>query len=258
MTLTPYQNEIYVLQFILAAMITRKTTLFLLCLLCFLTGYFIANSYYTYRDYVSFREKLIKVQTPPEPKPVEKKEEPPQPQPEMFFEAFNYNELVQFDRLYEERQNQLRDILASGSQEQTLLVPKGIFAQMDIIESKMSFLNQVKTYTDSQAATRQLLLGAYQFLLETFHLEVEFLKAYPDEGSKMSFITQNIFDISAKDQRSGLQFLDCMINFRKLSAEAIRADQNLEKNQSRVRDLVNLNTLIEKYKTRLNVPKEAF
>ncbi len=256
--LTPYQNEIYVLQLILAAMMIRRITLFLLCLFCFLTGVFIANSYYTYRDYVSYREKLIKAQTPPAPKPVEKKEEPPQPQPELFFEVFNYNELVQFDRLYEERQNQLRDILASGSQEETLLVPKGIFAQMDIIESKIKFLNQVKTYTDSQAGTKQLLIGAYQFLLETFHLEVEFLKAYPDEGQKMSFVTQNIFDISSKDQRSGLQFLDCMANFRKLAAEAIREDQNFESNQSRVRDLVNLNALIEKYKTLLNVPKEAF
>ena len=257
MTLTPYQNEIYVLQLILAAMIMRKTTLFLLCLFCFLTGVFIANSYYTYRDYVAYQKKLIKAQTPPAPKPAEKKEVPLPPQPELFFEVFNYNELVQFDRLYNERQTQLRDILALGSQAETLLVPKGIFAQMDIIESKLNFLNQVKTYTDSQSATKQLLLGAYQFLLETFHSEVEFLKAYPEEGQKMSFITQNIFDISAKDQRSGLQFLDCMINFRKLSAESIREDQNLEKNQSRVRDLVNLNALIEKYKILLNVPKEV-
>src|SRR3989338_7234118 len=73
MTLTPYQNEIYVLQLILAAMIMRKTTLFLLCLFCFLTGVFIANSYYTYRDYVAYQKKLIKAQNPPAPKPAEKK-----------------------------------------------------------------------------------------------------------------------------------------------------------------------------------------
>jgi len=236
----------------------RKMTLFLLCTAFFLGGYFVANTLYTYRDYSAAMEKLKKSQMPPIPQPVEKKEAPPKPKPELFFQDFNFNELVQFDRLYEQRQNQLRDILASGSQEETLLVPKGIFAQMDIIESKLIFLKGVKTYTDSQAAAKQALLGAYQFLRETFSFEVEFLKTYPDQGQNMSFITQNIFEISSKDQRSGLQFLESLISFRKLSVESIREDQDSENNESRVRDLVNLNALIEKYKTRLNVPKETF
>lgn len=237
----------------------RKTTVFLACVMFFSGGYFAANTLYTYRDYISAMEKLRKAQMPPPvPVPVEIKEEPPKPKPEFFFQTFNYSELVQFDRLYDERQNQLRDILASGSQEQTLLVPKGIFAQMDIIESKINFLKSVKTYTDSQTVTKRALLNAYQFLMETFGFEIEFLKAYPSESQNMNFITQNIFEISAKDQRSGLQFLDCLVNFRKLSAESIREDQGTEDNQSRVRDLVNLNALIEKYKIRLNVPKEIF
>lgn len=237
----------------------RKTTVFLACLMFFLAGYFAANTLYSYRDYIAAMEKLKKVQMPPPgPAPVEKKEESPKPKPELFFRDFNYNELVQFDRLYEARQNQLRDILASGSQEQTVLVPRGIFAQMDIIESKINFLKGLQTYTDSQAAAKQALLSAYQFLFETFSFEVEFLKTYPNESQNMNFITQNIFEISSKDQRSGLQYLDCLLNFRKLSAESIREDLDLENNQSRVRDLVSLNTLIEKYKTRLNVPKETF
>jgi len=233
-------------------------TLLLLCTAFFLGGYFVANTLYTYRDYVAAMEKLKQSQMPPILQPVEKKEAPPKPKPELFFQDFNFNELVQFDRLYEQRQNQLRDILASGSQEKTLLVPKGIFAQMDIIESKLIFLKGVKTYTGSQAAAKQALLGAYQFLRETFSFEVEFLKTYPDQGQNMSFITQNIFEISSKDQRSGLQFLESLISFRKLSVESIREDQDSENNESRVRDLVNLNALIEKYKTRLNVPKEIF
>ena len=92
---------------------------------------------------------------------------------------------------------------------------------------------------------------------ETFEKEIEFLRNYPEQGQNISFITQNIFEISAKDQRSGFQYLDFLATYRKLLAEAIREDQAPEKNQSRVRGLVTLNVLIEKYKTSLNVPKET-
>jgi hypothetical protein len=62
--------------------------------------------------------------------------------------------------------------------------------------------------------------------------------------------------MSSKDQRSGFRFLDSLMTYRRLFAEAVREDQTPEINQVRVRDLVTVNSLIDKYKERLNIPKE--
>ncbi len=232
-------------------MFIKKRFLFLVLIASFLLGYFIPTTVHYYKNYLRGKPAA-----PPSPKTVEKKEEP-QVKVDRFFQVLNLNELVQFDQLYEQRQKQLRDIIGSGSQDQTLVIPKGLFAQVELIQSKIGFLNKLETYSEGQSAIRQSFINAYQLLKETFEKEIEFLKNYPEQGQNISFITQNIFEISGQDQRSGFQYLDCLATYRKLLAEAIREDQAPEKNQSRVRGLVTLNALIEKYKASLHIPKDS-
>lgn len=235
-------------------MLIRKTTLVLIFTAVFLLGFFAAQTRHFYQDSLLSAELRKKVQAA---RPPERKPEEPQPKPEDFFLSINLGELNQFDQLYDQRQTQLRDIMGASSPEEAPLIPEGVFAQLGVIESKIRFLADLKTFAPAQSVVKQNLLSAYHALRETYELEIEFLKKYPVEGGNINFITENIFSISAKDQQSGLAFLDCLINYRKLVAETVREDQSAEKNQSRVRDLVAVNALIEKYQTRFNIPKET-
>lgn len=227
-----------------------KPTCCLLMIASFLLGFFVSDAVHLYQQYSKWISRPKAATLPII------REEAPKPKQETFFQKLTVQEINQFDQLYDQRQVELRDIIASGSQKDTLLVPKGVFAQAELVESKIQFLANLTTYTDDQTNLRQAFLSAYQFLRAAYEKEIEFLKNFPQEGQNINFVTQHIFEISSKDQRSGLQFLDCLVTYRKLLAGAIREDQSLEKNQSRVQDLVTLNALIEKYKTRLNVPKE--
>ena len=229
----------------------RKTTIFFLVVAAFLLGFWIADTIHLYPHYLHLMMKSPS-SSPAESESGARIKLPP----DTFLESLTLAELSKFDQLYEERQNQLRDIMSAGSQDQTLLVPKGVFAQREFVQSRLDSLSALRTSSELQSGVKQSFLTAYRFLKGTFDQEVEFLKQYPAQGENISFVTQNIFDISAKDQRSGLQFLDCLVRYRKLLAGAIREDETPEKNQSRVADLVSINTLIDKYQARLNVPKE--
>lgn len=231
-------------------MYIRKITFCLLVIVLFALGVLVSEIYHPGERMAGFWRGSDK--TPPP----EAQEATPLPTPDTFLEVLNLAELNQFDQIYEERQNQLRDIIASGSQDQGL-VPQGVFAQIEFINSKIKMLSGFVTHSDAQNAVKQTFLSAYESLRETFDQEIDFLKRYPSESENMSFITQSFFDISSRDQRSGMRFLDCLLIYRKVLAETIRADQAPEKNEARVADLVALNALIQKYSTRLNVPTEA-
>lgn len=187
----------------------------------------------------------------------EKQKEELHRRPETLLEYLTLQELNQFDRLYEQRQAELKKIIEAGKQEGAVLVPKGIFAQIELIDSKLDFLDKIPTYTEAQAMVKQSLLHAYQHLKEAFEKEINLLKNYERESQNISFVTEHIFEITSKDQKAGLRFLDCLLSYRKLLAESIREDQPEEINQARARDLIALNSLTEKYRIRLNVPIEA-
>jgi hypothetical protein len=179
------------------------------------------------------------------------------PPPEAFLTVFTASEFKQFDQIYDQRQIELRDIIAEGSEEGTFPIPKGLFAQAEGIAAKMDYLNGLSVQTEKQAAIKEAMTGAYQLLKETYEEETAFLKDLPTEGQNVRFITNHIFQISATAQRSGFQFLTAMIGYRRLLAEAVGQGGNAEENQKRIQDLVILNALIEKYKARLNVSLEA-
>jgi hypothetical protein len=173
-----------------------------------------------------------------------------------FLETVALNEVSQFDLLYEKRQAELRDIIARGYQPGEEMLPTGIFAQVELIQGKLDQLSKLKTHSEVQASVRQALGRAYQLLKETYDFEVEFLKKYSAESQNIGFITSNIFEISARDQRSGFQYLSALLAYRRILTETIRDDVSLENNQARMRDLAALNSLVEKYRSLLNVPKE--
>ncbi len=187
----------------------------------------------------------------------EKREGAPVAPPESFLQVFLVSEFMQFDQLYDQRQNELRDIIAEGSEKNAFLIPKGLFAQSEGISSKIDYLSKVPVQLEKQGAIRDAMIGSYQLLKETYEQEIAFLKDLPTEGQNVKFVTGHIFEISSKAQRSGFQFLTAMFGYRKLLAEAIGSEETIEGNQMRIRDLVALNSLIDKYKSRLNVSLEA-
>lgn len=243
-------------------MFIRKSLAYLLAILFFSLGILVSVISHDYPGMIktllsppSFSETTS---SNPSPEPKEEVPPPPKPSPAQFFMQFNLNELNQFDQLYEQRSTQLRDIIAGGNQQPAAdLLPEGIFAQMELIKTKIKFIQTLPAYTKNQDALKQAFATAYGFLSETFEQEINFLKGYPSQGQDISYLTDNLFAISSKDQRGGLQYMDCLMSYRKLLAEAIRKDETPEKNQSWLQDLVSVNTLIEKYRTRLNVPKDT-
>jgi hypothetical protein len=187
----------------------------------------------------------------------EKKEETSVAPLQSFLQLFTAYEFKQFDQLYDQRQKELRDIIAEGSEKGAFLIPKGLFAQSEGITSKIDSLSKIPVQLEKQGAIRDAMIGSYQLLKETYEQEIAFLKDLPTEGQNVKFVTGHIFEISAKAQRSGFQFLTAMFGYRKLLAEAIGSEETIEGNQMRIRDLVALNSLIDKYKSRLNVSLEA-
>ncbi|GEM_PF-2426902 len=187
----------------------------------------------------------------------EKQKEELNKRPETLLKYLTPEELNQFDRLYDQRQVELRGIIEAGKQEGAILVPKGVFAQLEMIQSKLDFIDKTPAYTESQAVVKQSFLNAYQHLKEAFEKEIDLLKNYEKESENIAFMTEHIFEITSKDQKAGLRFLDCLLGYRKLLAESIREDQPEDINQARAKDLVTLNSLTDKYRLRLNVPVEA-
>lgn len=221
----------------------------------FVLGFLAATALRVYTDFDL--ANLLKGEAPP-PSPVQfaEKPAPPKTDPHAFFEQLSVNELEVFDRLYDKRQEELQAVIAAGVLAGESPIPPGLFAQLEIIDSKLDSLAKLGGFSEGQASIRQALGRAYVLLKETYQFEVEFLKRYPSEWHSIGFITGNIFEISSRDQRSGFQYLSCLVGYRKLLIEAIREDISLERNQARLKALTTLNTLIEKYRTRLNVPAE--
>ncbi|MBI4550289.1 MAG: hypothetical protein HY714_05135 [Candidatus Omnitrophica bacterium] len=232
----------------------RKTTALLSLVAFFLLGFFAADAIHEYRHGAAL--KKCRMKTPVAKAPEASAPAPEKPKPDLFFQFLSISEFLTFDEIYERRQAELRDIMATGVPPESLINPTGIFAQQEMIRSKIQYLQGIQTRSESQLFVRNTLLNAYQLLEEVFATEIEFLKNYPEKSQNMSFITEYIFEMSSKDQRSGFRFLDALMTYRKLFAEAVREDQTPEINQVRVRDLVTINSLIDKYKERFNIPKE--
>lgn len=226
----------------------KKAFLFLVLTAgCIGIGFLGATAYQFYRAYQKQLEKPP-VQPAAAEKPVN---------PLLFFKTVTAEELTEFDRYYDGRQNELRDVIAADSQEKIAPAIEAVSSQLKNIEEKIHFFNDLTVHSEGQMSVKQALMGAYQLLKETYEKEIEFLKNYQTGNQNISFITGHIFEISSRDQRSGMQYLSSLMTYRKLLAEAIREDQSLEDNQARLKDLVTLNSMIEKYGSRLDIPAEA-
>jgi len=190
-------------------------------------------------------------------------EEQPEPAPRMlaarvlpatndlFLETFGFEALRRFDQLFEQRQKGLRDIIAGD-----MPLPTNLADQISEIESHMTQLRELIGETKRQKQVRDSLMSAYHVLKQTYQKEISFLNDYATKGHQVEFVTSNIFEISAMDQKSSFQYLNAILIYRKILVAAIREHQSLEKNQERMNHLISLNGIIQNYQTRLNLPQE--
>ena len=171
-----------------------------------------------------------------------------------FLESLSSGEMLTFDQIYSDRQQYLQTLIASGTLDHLKEAPNEIIAARSSVESRLDFLEKLDIPAQAYMSVIQNLLAAYQILKETFDIEIEFIRNYPEKHNDISFITKNLFEISNRDEKSAIRYLRSLNHYRKFLAEGIRADETLQNNKNRMHQLITLNSVIEKYKSAFKDP----
>ena len=175
--------------------------------------------------------------------------------PELFFKALPASSFQEFDAVYEKRRTKLKELISAGPKMGG--IPPEVVSDKDMIRGQIESLRKVPIDDDEQNLTQSALSAAYQLLSETYDKEMDFLKRYGAEGANVSFITTQIVELSAHEQKSALQFMTALISYRKVITKAIRNSHSLEQNMAKMNDLMAINALIDKYQAMLNLPSQV-